>query len=91
MTLLRATQLQHSIGQQIIFDDAELQLDPGERVCLLGRNGSGKSTLLRVIDDSLAVDSGAIWRKPGLKISRMEQALDFAGENGLRRGGGRSG
>jgi ATP-binding cassette subfamily F protein uup len=81
MTLLRATQLQHSIGQQIIFDNAELQLDPGERVCLLGRNGSGKSTLLKVVDGSMQADGSDLWRQPGLVVSRMEQTLDFAGEN----------
>ena len=40
MPLLRGTQLQHSIGQQIVLDNAEIQLDAGDRVCLLGRNGS---------------------------------------------------
>lgn len=78
MSLLRATQLHHSIGHQIIFDNAELLLQPGERVCLLGRNGSGKSTLLRVVDGSLQPDAGDVWRKPGLVVSRMEQTLDFA-------------
>lgn len=78
MSLLRVTQLQHHIGQQVIFDNAELLLQPGERVCLLGRNGSGKSTLLRIVDGSLQADSGDIWRKPGLVVSRMEQTLDFA-------------
>ena len=78
MPLLRGTQLQHSIGQQIVLDNAEIQLDAGDRVCLLGRNGSGKSTLLRMIDGSLAPDSGELWRQPGIRIARMEQNLDFA-------------
>ena len=78
MPLLRATQLQHSIGQQIVLDNAELQLEAGDRVCLLGRNGCGKSTLLRIVDGNTTVDSGDIWRQPGVKIARMEQTLDFA-------------
>ena len=78
MPLLRATQLQHSIGQQIVLDNAELQLEAGDRVCLLGRNGCGKSTLLRIVDGNTTVDSGEIWRQPGVKIARMEQTLDFA-------------
>ena len=65
MPLLRATQLQHSIGQQIVLDNAELQLEAGDRVCLLGRNGCGKSTLLRIVDGNTTVDSGDIWRQPG--------------------------
>lgn len=78
MPLLRATQLQHSIGQQIVLDNAELQLEAGYRVCLLGRNGCGKSTLLRIVEGSAAVDAGEVWRQPGVKIARMEQTLDFA-------------
>lgn len=78
MPLLRGTQLQHSIGQQIVLDNAEIQLEAGDRVCLLGRNGSGKSTLLRMIDGSLAPDAGELWRQPGARIARMEQSLDFA-------------
>ncbi|MGJ8685968.1 MAG: ATP-binding cassette domain-containing protein [Spongiibacteraceae bacterium] len=78
MPLLRASQLQHHIGQQVVLDDAELQLFSGERVCLLGRNGCGKSTLLRMVDGCTTVDSGEIWRRPGVKIARMEQMLDFA-------------
>ncbi len=81
MPLLRATQLQHSIGEQIVFDNAELQLDRGDRVCLLGRNGSGKSTLLKMIDGSSMPDAGEIWRQPGLCIARMEQNLDFAADD----------
>ncbi|MFT5887212.1 MAG: ATP-binding cassette subfamily F protein uup [Zhongshania sp.] len=80
MPLLRATQLQHSIGQQIVLDNAELQLEAGDRVCLLGRNGCGKSTLLRIVEGSTNVDSGEVWRQPGVKIARMEQTLDFASD-----------
>ena len=77
MPLFRASQLQHSIGRQIVFDHAEFQLDAGERVCLLGRNGSGKSTLLRVVEGSLTADAGELWRQPGIRIARMEQTLDI--------------
>ena len=78
MPLIRGTQLQHSIGQQTVLDNAEIQLDAGDRVCLLGRNGCGKSTLLRMVEGSLQPDAGDIWRQPGIVIARMEQNLDFA-------------
>ncbi|MGB1906076.1 MAG: ATP-binding cassette domain-containing protein, partial [Spongiibacter sp.] len=64
-----------------MLDNTELQLDAGDRVCLLGRNGCGKSTLLRMVDGSLAPDAGDIWRQPGAVIARMEQNLDFADGN----------
>lgn len=78
MPLIRASQLQHTIGEQIVLDHAELQLDAGERVCLLGRNGSGKSTLLKMVEGSVAPDAGDIWRQPDIRIARMEQMPDFS-------------
>ncbi len=78
MPLLRASQLQHTIGEQIVLDNAELQLDVGERVCLLGRNGSGKSTLLKMVEGSVLPDAGEIWRQPDIRIARMEQMPDYS-------------
>ena len=82
MPLIRGTQLQHSIGQQTVLDNTDIQLDDGDRVCLLGRNGCGKSTLLRMVEGGLQPDAGEFWRQPGLVIARMEQNLDFASAGG---------
>ena len=56
-----------------ILDHAELSVEQGERLCLVGRNGTGKSTLLRVIagkqklDDGIfAMERGAILASPSL-------------------------
>ncbi|MBD2858523.1 ATP-binding cassette domain-containing protein [Spongiibacter sp. KMU-158] len=81
MPLLRLSQLQLNIGEQIVFDQLDLTLRAGERLCLLGRNGCGKSTLLKVVDGSTQADSGEVWRKPGLKVARMHQNLDFAADD----------
>ena len=32
-----------------LLDQVDLQIDPGERVCLVGRNGAGKTSIMRVI------------------------------------------
>lgn len=58
-----------------ILDQIKLQIAAGERICLIGRNGEGKSTLLKVIEGTQAIDKGNIWRKPGLRIARLEQEL----------------
>ena len=73
MPLIKANKLNHAIGRQQILDDAEFQLDPGERVCLLGRNGSGKSTLLSMLEGKVTVDSGELWFQPGIKVACMPQ------------------
>lgn len=64
-----------AFGLDALLDKVKLQIATGERVCLIGRNGAGKSSLLRIIDGTLLPDSGQVWRKPGLKLARLEQEL----------------
>ncbi len=64
-----------AFGLNALLDKVKLQIALGERVCLIGRNGAGKSSLLKVIDGALQADSGEIWRKPHLRIARLEQEL----------------
>jgi ATP-binding cassette subfamily F protein uup len=45
---------------------------------LIGRNGSGKSSLLKVIAGEIPADQGAIWRAPGLRVSRLDQDVPGA-------------
>ena len=56
-----------------LLDDASLQIETGERVCVLGRNGTGKSTLLQVVSGETPPDTGSVWRQPGLRIGRLQQ------------------
>jgi ATP-binding cassette subfamily F protein uup len=62
-------------GHVPLLDRVDLQLEPGERVCLVGRNGAGKSTLMRVISSEAAADDGLVWRQPGLRMSYLGQAV----------------
>jgi ATP-binding cassette subfamily F protein uup len=61
------------LGSTVLLDSADLQIERGERVAVLGRNGMGKSTLLRLIEGSLAPDDGEIIRAQGLRIARLVQ------------------
>ena len=62
-----------AFGRQALLEGASLQVDAGERVCLIGRNGAGKSTLLKIVSGEVAPDAGALWRQPGLKIATLAQ------------------
>lgn len=64
-----------AFGLDPLLDHVKLQIASGERVCLIGRNGAGKSSLLKLIDGSIVPDSGEIWRKPALRLARLEQEL----------------
>ncbi len=78
MTLLRLERLQLAYGNHVLLDGADLVLEKGERLALVGRNGTGKSTLLKLVAGEILPDDGGIWRAPGLKIGVLEQDLPAA-------------
>ncbi|PCF95833.1 ATP-binding cassette domain-containing protein [Vreelandella nigrificans] len=75
MTLLRLEQLQLAYGTQVLLNRADLTVEKGERLALVGRNGTGKSTLLKLVVGDIQADDGSIWRAPGLKIGVLAQEL----------------
>lgn len=78
MPVLKLDNAQLAYGLQVLLDGVDLNIRRGQRVCLIGRNGAGKSSLLKVIDGEVDLDGGQVWRKPGLKMSRLEQDLPLA-------------
>jgi len=73
--LLRFDQVSLRFGDQAILSAAELVIEPGERVCLIGRNGAGKTSLLKLISGTLVPDEGDIQARADLRISRLEQTM----------------
>lgn len=62
-----------AFGHHALLDHASLQLDPSERVGLIGRNGGGKSSLLRAVAGEIKLDEGKLWRAPNLKLAYVSQ------------------
>ena len=73
MALLSLQNLHKAFGGPQLLDDATLQIERSERICLVGRNGEGKSTLLKIVSDFIEPDAGEIIRQPGLKVRRLRQ------------------
>jgi ATP-binding cassette subfamily F protein uup len=73
MALLSLQNLYKAFGGPQLLDDATLQIERSERICLVGRNGEGKSTLLKIISGFIEADDGEIIRQPGIKIRRLRQ------------------
>ncbi|HUF22043.1 MAG TPA: ATP-binding cassette domain-containing protein [Burkholderiales bacterium] len=73
MPLLSLSRACLAYGHVALLDHIDLQLEPRERVALIGRNGSGKSSLLAAIAGLRHLDDGEIWRAPGLKLGYVPQ------------------
>src|SRR5690606_11836727 len=75
MALFTLLDLSHAFGGPPVLDHVNFQVDPGERVCLVGRNGAGKSTLMRIIAGETKPDTGSISRQPGAHFARLTQDI----------------
>jgi ATP-binding cassette subfamily F protein uup len=73
--LVRFDHISLSFADQVILSEADLVIEPGERVCLIGRNGAGKSTTLKLISGELQPDDGKIEKPNSLRISSLDQQL----------------
>ncbi|MAL98347.1 MAG: ABC transporter ATP-binding protein [Alteromonadaceae bacterium] len=73
--VLSVEKIFHAYGTQPLLDEAELRIDYGERVCLLGRNGEGKSTLMRIIAGELTPDGGVVRLAEGCNLAMLPQTL----------------
>ncbi|MEO6846860.1 MAG: ribosomal protection-like ABC-F family protein [Chthoniobacterales bacterium] len=75
MPLLQFFQVTLRYGAEPLLDATDLILEPGERVCLLGRNGAGKTSLMRLITGEENPNSGEVIRSTGLKMTRLDQDI----------------
>ena len=71
--LLTLKNLCLNLGSTVLLDHAELSLERGERLCLVGRNGTGKSTLLKVLSGEVHADSGEVVREQGIRVAQLAQ------------------
>lgn len=75
MALLSLQDVNIGFGRPLLIEHANLQIERGEKVCLLGRNGTGKSTLLKLINGDLLPDSGEIVRQKGMHTAYLSQEI----------------
>src|SRR5437899_10850311 len=71
--MISLTHVGKQYGRQVLFVDASFQLNPGEKVGLVGPNGSGKTTLFRMIVGEEAPDDGDVSVPRRLTIGYFRQ------------------
>lgn len=80
MTLLVMDDVSIEFGDHQLLVNADFAIEPGERICLIGRNGAGKSTLLKILNKQIIPDKGEIRYRQHLRISQLEQNLPEASD-----------
>ncbi|MSP03057.1 MAG: ABC-F family ATP-binding cassette domain-containing protein [Acetobacteraceae bacterium] len=73
MSLLVISSATIRLGGRALLDGADLTVDPGRRIGLVGRNGAGKSTLLRAIMGDLALDGGEMRLARTARVATVRQ------------------
>ncbi len=84
MSLLSLQDAEIAFGAHPLLDRANLAVNDGERIGLIGRNGTGKSSLLKAIAGSIDLDDGSIQCSDALRIVYVEQEPALPAASSLR-------
>ena len=75
MALVKFDHVSLAFGHVALLDKVDFQIDPGERVCLVGRNGTGKSTLMQILRGTVVPDDGSVWLQKNIRIACLAQEV----------------
>ncbi len=75
MALITLRDIQLGFGGAPLLDGVSFSIEPGERICLLGRNGAGKSSLMKLLAGELQPDDGRMVLTQGARVARLTQEV----------------
>ena len=75
MALISLQDITIAFGGPLILDNINLNLEPGERIGLIGRNGVGKTTLMKILSGQLVASKGKILYQKGIKVTKLPQEI----------------
>jgi len=75
LALVSLQEVRIAFGGPELLDGVTLQIERGERLCLVGRNGAGKSTLMKILGSELNPDSGEVIKARGTRVAFLEQEV----------------
>ena len=82
--LFRLEEVHKSYGAQDVLRGVTFQINPAERVGLVGRNGAGKTTIFRLVTGREETDRGEVILLRGLRVGLLEQQPTFSGAQSVR-------
>ena len=77
--LIELKRVSKSFGGNVILDQVDLKIYPGEALAVIGPSGTGKSTILRIIAGLLVADAGEIYVQGQRRLGLIEDARDPIG------------
>src|SRR5476649_58909 len=83
MSIVTLNRVTLNVAGNRLLDAADWQIQPQDRIALVGRNGAGKSTLLKLLQGELIPDSGQINQLSGLRIAGLTQEVPITGEESV--------
>ncbi|MGX7013579.1 ribosomal protection-like ABC-F family protein [Vagococcus silagei] len=81
MILLQANQVARHFGEEVLFENIQLEIQDRSRIALVGRNGAGKSTLLKILGNIEESDGGTISKVKNLTMGYLDQHTGLESEN----------
>ncbi|MEZ3466983.1 MAG: ATP-binding cassette domain-containing protein, partial [Schaedlerella sp.] len=77
MSLLEIEGLTHSFGENLLYKNAELTLNKGEHIGVVGQNGTGKSTLIKICTEQVVPDAGRIAWQSNISVGYLDQYAEI--------------
>src|SRR5262245_27139662 len=75
MSLVTVSELRIGFRGPALLDGVSCQIEPSQRIGLLGRNGAGKTTLLRILSGEVEPDGGQVALAPGVTVALLPQEV----------------
>jgi len=88
--LVQLNDVSKAFGSREVLRNVSFQINPSEKIGLIGTNGSGKTTLLKMLSSRMEADEGSISRRTGLQVGTLDQIPDFEEETSVFEEGLRS-
>ncbi len=84
MSLVHVSDISYGVTGRTILDGVGFQVEPGEKIGLVGPNGSGKTTLLRILSGELSPDKGRVQCSEGTEVGYLPQEIQETLEGRLK-------
>jgi ATP-binding cassette subfamily F protein 3 len=81
--LFKLDEVKKHYGSQDVLRGATVQINPGEKVALVGRNGAGKTTLFRILAGVEQPDDGTVARVRNLRLGFLQQQVDYSEQSSM--------